>query len=130
VDANGEVTCNPPDDSAWHAFTAWKLAKACLHQGMILVRHRLGNESSIEQIRAELAKQARTIPILLNQVVYSGTHTCDWLPLQALPALTEELKNLEPGPSQNSSADTLRIFKIQMAELVIAAQLAHKPICF
>ncbi len=130
VALTGEVTCDPPDDSAWHAFTAWKIGKACLHQGMILVRHRLGNEAKIDLIRAELQKDALRFPILLEKVLYSGTHTCDWLPLKSLKGLTEELKHLNPNPTHTSAADSLRLFKIQIAELIIAAQLTGKPICF
>jgi hypothetical protein len=130
VAPNGDLTCDAPDDSAWHAFTAWKLAKACLHQGMILVRHRLGKSSAIDLIRTELQKDALRYPILLEKIVYSGTHTCDWLPLQALPALTQELKQIETDPVHTPAADALRLFKIQIAELIIAAQLTRKPICF
>jgi hypothetical protein len=129
VAPNGDLICDAPDDSAWHAFTAWKVGKACLHHGMILVRHRLGNDASIDQIRAELQKDAMRFPILLEKVVYSGTHTCDWLPFEALRPLTEELKHFNPPP-QTPSTDTLRLFKIQIAELIIAAQLTRKPICF
>ena len=130
VAPNGDVICDAPDESDWHAFTAWKLAKACLHQGMILVRHRLGSSAGIDQIRTELQKDALRFPILLEKVVYSGTHTCDWIPLNLLPQLTQELKNVDPDPAHTPAADVVRLFKIQIAELIIAAQLARKPICF
>ena len=130
VAPNGDITCEAPDESAWHAFTAWKLAKACLHQGMILVRHRLGSTAAIDRIRTELQKDALRFPILLEKVVYSGTHTCDWLPMNLLPSLTEELKHVNPEPAHTPVADAVRLFKIQIAELIIAAQLARKPICF
>lgn len=130
VAPNGDITSDPPDDSAWHAFIAWKLAKACLHQGMILVRHRLGNDTAISGIRSELQKDALRFPLLLEKVVYSGTHTCDWLPLSTLSRLTEELKQIDPDPAHTPAADALRLFKIQIAELIIAAQIAQKPICF
>jgi hypothetical protein len=130
VSPNGDLLCEPPDDSAWHAFNAWKLAKACLHEGMILVRHRLGSPKAIEVIRTELQRDALRFPILLEKVVYSGTHTCDWLPLSCLPRLTQELKHVNPDPAHTPAADAVRLFKIQIAELIIAAQLARKPICF
>jgi hypothetical protein len=130
VAPNGDLTCDAPDDSSWHAFNAWKLAKACLHHGMILVRHRLGSDAAVDVIRTELQKDALRFPILLEKVVYSGTHTCDWLPLQSLPRLTEELKHLNADHSDSKRADAVRLFKIQIAELIIAAQLAQKPICF
>ena len=127
---NGDITCDSPDESTWHAFTAWTLAKACLHQGMILVRHRLGSTAAIDMIRTELQKDALRFPILLEKVVYCGTHTCDWIPVKLLPALTQELKHINPDPAHSPSADVVRLFKIQIAELIIAAQLTRKPICF
>ena len=130
VAPNGEVTCDAPDDSSWHAFNAWKLGKACLHQGMILARHRLGTTGVINLFRTELQKDALRFPILLEKVVYSGTHTCDWIPLELLPQLTQELKHVNPDAAQAPLADALRLFKIQIAELIIAAQLSRNPICF
>src|SRR5690349_1985383 len=105
VAPSGDVTCDAPDNASWLAFTTWKLTKACLHEGMILVRHRLGNAPVIERIRAELQKDALRFPILLEKVVYSGTHTCDWLPLRSLPCLTEELKHVNPDPAHVPAAD-------------------------
>ena len=127
---NGDIICDPPDNAAWHAFADWKLERACLHQGMILVRHRLGSDMAIENIRVELQKEPLRFPILLEKVVYSGSHTCDCLPLRELPKLTEELKRVNPDSAHGRVSDALRLFKIQMAELVIAAQLTKKPICF
>lgn len=130
VAPSGELTCETEEDSAWFAFNAWKQARACMHQGMILVHHRLGSTEAIDALRAELEKEPERFPILLQRVVYCGTHTCDWIPVQAIPRLTEELKVLNPDSFPTPVADTLRVFKIQIAELIIASNMTGKPICF
>ena len=129
VAPNGEITCDAPGAREWFAFSAWKQTKACRHEGMILVHHRLGTTKVIDQLRDELEKTDSTrYPILIQKVLYSATHTCDWIPVAALPQLTEELKHL--NPPKTPLADALRHLKIQVAELVIAAQMTRKPICF
>lgn len=129
VAPNGDVTCDAPTDHQWFAFSAWKQEKACTHQGMILKHHRLGTATILDPLRAELEKtDPERFPILLENILYSSTHTCDWIPLRALPQLTEELSQLDCQTVR--SAEALRHLKIQLAELVIAAQMAHKPICF
>ena|SRR5688500_12123195 len=129
VALNGDVTCDAPTERDWFAFSAWKQTKACRHQGMILVHHRLGSTPIIDQLRGELQKtKPIRFPFLIQKVLYSGTHTCDWIPLNALSELTAELKHL--NPENTPSADALRHLKIQLAELVIASQMTHKPICF
>ncbi len=95
---------------------------------MILKHHRLGTASQIEPLRQQLSDHESQFPILVEKILYSSTHTCDWIPLPLLPQLTEELKHLDPPPS--SLGEALRLLKIQLAELIIAAQMVHKPICF
>jgi hypothetical protein len=129
VAPTGELACRTSDEKAWHAFSAWKRAKACPHEGMILIHHRLGSTSHIDNLRVGLQKQSGRFPIILHRILYCGSHTCDWIAFHQIPALTEELKHLNPQPS-DPVADPLRLFKIQMAELVIAAQMTRKPICF
>lgn len=129
VAPNGDVTCSAPTEREWFAFAAWKLEKACSHPSMILKHFRLGTSQEIDQLRAQLENKERSrFPILLGKILYSGTHTCDWLPVQILPQLTEELKALNGTPALESEA--ILQLKIQLAELVIAAQMMNKPICF
>ena len=95
---------------------------------MILKHHRLGTAHQITPLRQQLRNDEARFPILLNKILYSDTHTCDWIPLPILPQLTEELKHLNPPATPQGEA--LRHLKIQLAELIIAAQMANKPICF
>ena len=130
VAPSGELMCETEEDSAFFAFSAWKQARACTHQGMILVHHRLGSTEAIDKLRAALEGHADRFPILLQRVLYCGTHTCDWIPVQAIPRLTNELKKLDSETFPDGIADAVRVLKIQIAELIIAANLTGKPICF
>lgn len=129
ISPNGDITCDAPTERDWFAFSAWKHSKACLHEGMILKHHRLGNAALIDHLkRAIEANAPNRFPILLGHILYSGTHTCDWLPMQMLPSLTEELRQLEPAKTR--AFEAVQHLKIQLAELIIAAQMTKKPICF
>jgi hypothetical protein len=129
VASNGDITCDAPTEREWLSFVAWKAEKACSHQSMILKHHRLGTAGEVDQLRLALENKERSrFPILLGKVLFSGTHTCDWLPLEILPRLTEELKAL--NPPKTAEGAMLQHLKIQLAELVIAAQMVGKPICF
>lgn len=130
VEPSGELSCVAADEQGWASFHAWKRHKACLHYGMILLRHRLGTEAQIDTLRQEIKRQPTPLPILLQNVLYSSTHTCDWIPSSLIPHLSEEIRLLEPKHADAAAADILQLFKIHMAELIIAAQHTGKPICF
>jgi hypothetical protein len=128
--ASGDLLCDTLDDEAWSAFVGWKHTKACLHHGMILLRHRLGTEKRIHALRTELQKESDRFPMLLEKILYSGTHTCDWIPLDYIDPLANEVKQLNASQAGRDVADALHLFQIQMAELIIAAKHTRKPICF
>lgn len=130
IEPNGEPTCEPGDERGWSTFMAWKQTKACLHYGMILLRHRLGTPEQVDSLRAELERNKAVFPLLLQAVVYSGTHTCDWIPFTRINQLADEVKQLAPERADKRVADALQLFKIRMAELIIAAQHTQKAICF
>src|SRR6476620_3973142 len=94
IEPSGYIACNAPDERLWSAFLGWKQSKACLHQGMILLRHRLGTSDQVDQLRAELQNQPVRLPLLLDRVLYSGTHTCDWISTAQIAQLAEEVKQL------------------------------------
>jgi len=128
--ATGDLLCDSFDEDAWSAFVTWKHTKACPHHGMILLRHRLGTENGINALRTELQKEANRYPMLLQKILYSGTHTCDWIPVEAIDPLANEVKQLNVSRAEREVADALHVFQIQMAELIIAAKHTGKPICF
>jgi hypothetical protein len=127
---SGDIACDAPTAEEWSAFIDWKRNRACLHYGMILLRHRLGTQEQVDRLRKELEPHAECFPVLLKNVLYSGTHTCDWIPTGLLSTLSEEVKRLAPERASPEAADSLQLLKIRMAELIIAAQHTKKPICF
>jgi hypothetical protein len=130
VAEDGNILCESPDDEVWAAFNVWKSTKACLHSQMIVAHRMLGGNGLIEQLRAEILKDRARFPLLLRKVLYNGTHTCDWIPLEHLEQLGAEVKLLSEHRLKGAAGDALHLFQIQLAELIIAAQVVKKPICF
>jgi hypothetical protein len=130
VDANGDISCRAPTEADWFAFSAWKQNKACIHPGMILIHHCLGTTDEIDLLRADLQPTPARFPTIYSKILYSSTHTCDWISVESGLQLTEELKNLNGEFFRGPNGDKWRLFKIKMAELVIASQHTRKPICF
>jgi hypothetical protein len=94
IDKTGEpVLAEDASDDEWEAHDEW-LAESCEHNGYILALF-LGNITRIQHVRAFLrhlqGNPGPKFPILLNQVVYDGTHTGDRIPIKKVPALLKEV---------------------------------------
>jgi hypothetical protein len=136
-------------------FDLWRLEEACEHPRMKLIEHRLGNISLIGLLRHELSRLPGEYPVLLQKVIYSGSHAGDFLPIEFLPALELEVQKLQTHPvekhkltkrlqtwwpgfgrSQNWKLPSERThrflvyFQKQIEELIEAAMTVKKPICF
>jgi hypothetical protein len=129
---------------------------ACEHERRQLLHHRLGNISLVGLLRAELSREASGFPLILQKVVYNGTHAGDWLGLEQIPQLQVELERLggfkcvgnappaflsrflwskfRMGRYHYTSAKEanayMQNFRTQMIELVEAALTVRKPISF
>ena len=116
------------DDLAWDR---WQHCRACVHEGGVLLRHRLGNVSLIGNLRAELQRRPSHFPILLSKVIYSGSHGGDFLPVDSVPALRKELEALREFRCKiRESDDFMACFRDQMLQLVAASLSVNKPIVF
>lgn len=146
VEINGETHDYSPSQ---HDFE-------CVHTAQKLCNHRLGNISLIGLLRAELNRDSSAFPILVQKVVYSGSHAGDFIPLDQIFSLQQELErvksfkcvgNLPAGwiprflwakfrigryhYTTASEADKfMQYFRVQMLELCGVAILAKKPIAF
>jgi hypothetical protein len=128
VDECGQVVDAPGADV--EAFDAWA-ATACEHPGGELIHHRLGNIALIEFLRAELSRSRGGFPILLNKVVYDGTHCGDHLDLPTVGFLGAEINSMRSLHCEDSEEEELlRTFERQMEELVAASLAVRKPIAF
>jgi hypothetical protein len=77
------------------ALDQWLRNRACDHEEGILLHHRIGNMALVGMLRAELDRAPEKFPILLKQVLYSGTHCGDYLSLDDVGRLHAELFSLE-----------------------------------
>ena len=89
-----------PTEEEWEAHDQW-LQQSCEHEGY-LVSEPLGNITRVQHVREFLrglqGNPGPKFPLLLKKVVYDGTHTGDFLPLEHSPALLQEV-NLVLGSS-------------------------------
>src|SRR5271156_7248269 len=96
-DEAGDPTLSgDPSDEEWDAHDQW-LSDSCEHEGYILSMF-LGNITRVKNLRSFLGalqgKPGPRFPILLEQVLYDGTHTGDWIPVKESPALLKEVNTV------------------------------------
>lgn len=82
----------------------------------VVAEHRLGNIVAIAYVKERIARLLPDHSILLTRVVYSGSHTCDSIEPELLPALRSELIAL--GADRD---DQVARFRRRLGELVDAA---------
>jgi hypothetical protein len=87
---------------------------------------RVGNLRSF--LRALQGKPGPRFPILLEKVLYDGTHTGDWIPVKESPALLKEVETVLH--SKDILADSEKEFFENMKELCEASIATGNPIMF
>jgi hypothetical protein len=119
------------------AHDLWQLYDACEHEDCILLHHHIGNAgliSELAQIVSDLDLPTRTYyPIILNQVLYSGTHCGDYISGEMIDALSKELNQLAqaaPRVTNHEARTLVKRFIKQFRELIIAAKTTANPIVF
>jgi hypothetical protein len=128
---DGCLLCGSDNLDVQLAFDQWHLKCACEHANGILVHHRFGNIALVAALRAELARFPDQFPLLLSRVVYNGIHSGDFIEVQNLPLLLLEAGKLTEIHSENPDTEEfLRVFEMQMAELVQCALDVGKPVTF
>lgn len=113
------------------AFDEWFQETVCEHEEGVIVSHRIGSATHVGLLRKELEKDAKKFPVLLEKVLYSGTHTGDYLSGRKILKLQRELKVLAKfAASSKSSQSIVDEFREQMEELANSALAVEKPISF
>lgn len=112
-------------------FDHWNMHHMCEHFNGVLLHHWIGNMAGVGGLQHELNREAEKFPIILEKIIYSGTHCGDWLPLETVNQLKPELEAL----ANFQCADPKMIpfvqrFHQQMVELLEASLSVGKPICF
>ena len=119
-----------PSEDEWDAHDNW-FAESCEHAGYLLSLP-LGNISRISHLRTFLrglqGKPGPRFPILLEKVIYNGTHTGDWLPREESPALLKEVETVLH--SRDILASSEKEFFENLKQLCEASIETGNPILF
>ena len=92
-ESNAPSLTGEPTEEEWEAHDRW-VQQACEHEGF-LVSEFLGNITRAKNVRQFVrglqGNPGPKFPILLEKVVYDGTHSGDWIPVEQTPALLKEV---------------------------------------
>jgi hypothetical protein len=103
-----------------------KLDRKYLHKREAVTR-RLGNITAISILRAELSKLIGPESSLERTVLYSGTHSGDFISIRDLGQLSAELRRVR---ETGHSSPLMREFTSALEELIQAAKEEGNPIVF
>ena len=129
VTDGGSLECKSEELDTLLAFDQWLHSRACAHQDGILVHHHIGNVALVGLLYEELKVAAKSYPILLGRVLYSGAHAGDYLAFAGVVNLHAEINNLSTL-QHTANQSLMTTFQRQMQELVEAALSTGKPISF
>ncbi len=120
------------DEHTIRCFDEWLRANPCEHPQQAAASVRLGNVATIGSIRQALEAEANRFPILLGKVVYSGSHTGDWLTPPEVLALNAELESIAVSSSGMSAEmrSVMEGFAFPLREVCKAALQMKKPVRF
>jgi hypothetical protein len=94
---NGSPEIRSKDEQKIEQHDQWML-DACSHEDMMLDGDELGSMGGIgflrDTLRLAVKAPARTFPVLWKKVIYSGTHTGDYLTVAEVKKLAIELDRL------------------------------------
>jgi hypothetical protein len=97
---------------------------------VVAIHYRLGNVTSIAQLREELRRCAADLPIIKTRVLGDGTHCGDFIDLSLMEALQQELDLLSAAAAERSPSPHVEEFILQMRELIRMANAENNPIYF
>jgi hypothetical protein len=131
IDESGEpMLSGDPTEEEWEAHDKW-LGESCEHEGC-LVGMFLGNITRVGNLRRFLRALQGTpgprFPLLLESVLYDGTHTGDWIPVDQSTALLQEVNTVLH--SSDILADSEKEFFNNMKGLCEASIATGNPIMF
>jgi len=130
-DESGEpILTDDPSEEEWDAHDQW-LGNSCEHQGYLLSLF-LGNITRVKNLRGFLRGLQGTpgprFPILLEKVLYDGTHTGDWISSKIAAKLLKEVDTVLH--SSDILADSEKEFFANMKLLCEASITSGNPIMF
>lgn len=112
-------------------FDLWNMKFACKHESGVLLHHWIGNITLVGYFRNRLNESPDLFPILLEKVLYSGTHCGDILTVEEIIKMQPELVALSKiNSSDPQDEEFLREFEQKMKDLSECALRVKKPITF
>jgi hypothetical protein len=124
------VLTGDPSEEDWLVHDRW-FADSCEHSGYLL-SERLGNISMASHLREFLrpleGHPRPRFPILLEKVLYDGTHSGDWIPSERTVDLLKEVETVLH--SKDILADSEKEFFLSMKKLCRASIETGNPIVF
>lgn len=135
IDEKGAPDISSTDPLEIEAHDRWESLRPCQHEHFWLIEHWLGNVSLIGSIRALLQQYssdpAGEYPVLWSKVIYDGSHSGDFLTVDAVRELSDEmdrLSSVEHLPTSDTSPLVELLRKLD--DLARASQSVNKPISF
>jgi hypothetical protein len=139
VDVNGSPEIRSRNSAKIDKHDEWMGLPPCQHEGMMVADACIGNATFVERVRYTLKVLLKPplprCPVLLGKVLYSGTHTGDFLTLpqvRKLAAELRQLRELDVGKIHVSSADlrAIRSVAAKLRKLTKVSLEIGKPIAF
>ena len=131
VDVDGGLTCKSENFDTLLEFDQWIYHRACEHKNGILLHHRIGNIALVALLRGELSREIEKIPVILQKIIYNGIHGGDFLSLDDVRILQNELDYLADFvASSERNQQFVNDFRQQLIELTNTALEVEKPISF
>lgn len=135
IDETGcpNISSDNPQDIYLH--DQWEGKSPCPHKHFWLVERWLGNASLIDRIRELVERVAEEplleYPILWSKVIYNGLHSGDFLRIEEVSHLDNELNRLRKVESISGDDQILfNDFLSKLEDLVRASLSVKKPITF
>lgn len=129
-EASEPVLTGDSSDDEWEAHDLW-LEDYCEHGGF-LISEFLGNITRVKNIRGFLGglqgKPGPRFPILLEEVLYNGTHSGDWVPKEHTKELSKEVETVLR--SIDILTESEKEFFTAMQRLCAASLETGNPILF
>ena len=130
-DESGEPTLTgDPSEEEWEAHDQW-MGESCEHEGCLLSVF-LDNITKVGNLRSFLrglqGSPGPRFPILLEKVLYDGTHTGDWISSKEAAKLLKEVSLVLH--SSDILADSEKEFFTNMKLLCEASIATGNPIMF
>jgi hypothetical protein len=131
VSADGSLCCQSEDPNTLLGFDQWLIHDACEHVKGVFLSHHIGNLAHVGLLRSEMERQDQLFPVVLAKILYNGSHAGDYLTLEDVRSIQDELVHLATFVcSSQKNQEAVDCFRQQMKELAESALHVAKPISF